>query len=75
MNAKMDVWLEEMRVWRKETTARGEATDASLEKAMDNPVKTKAGLEQMKARKDVLEEKLDKMDAAGKACLRKARPI
>jgi hypothetical protein len=75
MNAKIHVWLEEMMVWGKETTASREETEASLEKAMDNPDKTKAFLEQMKARKHAFEEKLDKMDAAGKACLRRSRPI
>jgi hypothetical protein len=36
------------------------------------------GLEEMKGRTDVFDEKLDKMDAAGKACLGKTeanRPI
>jgi hypothetical protein len=52
------------------------------EKVMADPYKTKAGLEvmeaavetcleQMKVRKDVFEEKFDKMDAAGKAYLGK----
>jgi hypothetical protein len=38
---------------------------------MANPDKMNASLEQMKTRKDVFEEKLDKMDAAMKACLGK----
>jgi hypothetical protein len=56
--------------------------EVCLEKAMANLDKTKAGLEemeaavktgleQMKVRKDVFEEKFHKMDAAGKACLGK----
>jgi hypothetical protein len=31
MITKMDVWLAEMRAWRKETMASQEATDACLE--------------------------------------------
>lgn len=75
MNAKIHIWLEEMRVWRKDTTARREATETSLEKAMANPDKTKGGLEQMKDRENVFKEKLGKMGAAGKAYLGKRRPI
>jgi hypothetical protein len=58
MEAKIDAQLEEMRVWRKETTACQEATDACPEKVKANQEKTKAGQEEM----DVFEERLDKMD-------------
>jgi hypothetical protein len=49
--------------------------ETSLEKAKANADKTKAagetGVEEMKARMEVFEEKLGKMDATGKTCLEK----
>jgi hypothetical protein len=49
------------KVWRKERTACQDGSEAYLEKAETNPEKTKAGLEEMVAAADVLEERLNKM--------------
>jgi hypothetical protein len=38
---KIDVWLGELKGWRKETATSQEATEASLEKAKNNPEKKK----------------------------------
>jgi archaellum component FlaC len=58
---------------------RREATETSLEKSKINADKSKTAvetdLEKMKARMNVFEEKLDKMDASGKDCLEKRKPI
>jgi hypothetical protein len=42
MKAKIDAWLEEMKVCRKETTACQEAAETSLEKTKANANKSKA---------------------------------
>jgi hypothetical protein len=53
-----------LKSWRKETTAPQKATEASLEKVKTNPEKKKAGrlagLEEMEAAVDTLEEMFDK---------------
>jgi hypothetical protein len=52
----------EVDAWRKERTACQDEPEACLEEAKTNPVKTKAGLEEMGAVADVFQERLNKMD-------------
>jgi hypothetical protein len=70
---KMDAWLKEMKAWRKETMAFQEKAKVDPEKMKASLEEIEAveetGLEEMKARMDVFEGKLDKMDTARKACL------
>jgi hypothetical protein len=49
MEARMDVWLEEMKAWQTEMVACQEETEACLEKLKVNSEKVKASLEEMEA--------------------------
>jgi hypothetical protein len=50
--AKMDVWLEEMRAWRKDTMACQEARDACLESKEPNSMEVESKVEREEVPKE-----------------------